>query len=161
MQYLTLTVSSKALNSKEQRTVLLYSTVKAAWHTSSKRQTGFRDTLSKFHNVFSPSLPGYDGKAGSSKAVLNMGPVLPTQRKGKLLQYSRKQQRLNLLEEQCVFKPPEDLGITVEYLNPLFLRKKPNGAFRLRTAFADVGRYTKLQPSLMPHVDSILRHIAQ
>jgi hypothetical protein len=32
---------------------------------------------------------------------------------------------------------------------------------RLLTAFADVGRYSKPQPSLLPDVDSTLRHIAQ
>ena len=39
--------------------------------------------------------------------------------------------------------------------------KKANGGFRLVTAFADVGRYSKPQPSLMPDVDSVLRRIAQ
>ena len=39
--------------------------------------------------------------------------------------------------------------------------KKPTGGHRLVTALADVGRYSKPQPSLMPNVDSILRHIAQ
>ena len=37
----------------------------------------------------------------------------------------------------------------------------PSGGSRLITAFADVGRYSKPQPSLMPDVDSTLRHIAQ
>ncbi|XP_060576734.1 uncharacterized protein LOC132734055 [Ruditapes philippinarum] len=35
------------------------------------------------------------------------------------------------------------------------------GGFRLVTAFADVGRYAKPQPSLMPDVDTILRTIGQ
>ena len=38
--------------------------------------------------------------------------------------------------------------------------KKPSGGHRLVTAFADVGRYSKPQPSLMPDVDSMLRTIA-
>ncbi|CAB4018232.1 Hypothetical predicted protein, partial [Paramuricea clavata] len=59
------------------------------------------------------------------------------------------------------FSPPENLGITVEYLNPSFLIKKPSGGHRLVTAFADVGRYSKPQPSLLPDVDSILRTIAK
>ena len=46
-------------------------------------------------------------------------------------------------------------------MNPSFLVEKPNGGFRLVTAFADVGRYAKPQPSLMPNVDGILRQIAQ
>jgi hypothetical protein len=94
-----------------------------------------------------------------------MGPVLQPQRKGRIPQnscnqLSELQEQFNLLEEQDVFKPPEDIRITVEYLNPSFLVKKPNGGHRLVTAFADVGRYAKPQPSSMPNVDSILRHIA-
>ena len=53
------------------------------------------------------------------------------------------------------------LGISVEYLNPSFLVKKASGGYRLVTAFSDVGRYSKPQPSLMPDVDSTLRLIAQ
>ena len=36
-----------------------------------------------------------------------------------------------------------------------------SGGFRLVTAFAEVGRYSKPQPSLMPDVDSTLRSIAR
>ena len=60
-----------------------------------------------------------------------------------------------------VFRRPEDIDISVEYLNPSFLVKKPSGGSSLVTAFANVGRYSKLQPSLMPDVDSTLCHIAQ
>lgn len=66
-----------------------------------------------------------------------------------------------MIEKHAVFKPPEDLGIAIEYLNPSFLERKSNGEFRLVTAFADVGRYAKPQPSLIPNVDSILCYIAQ
>lgn len=67
----------------------------------------------------------------------------------------------NKLENIGVFKRQEDLGISVKYINPSFLVKKPSSGFRLVTAFADVGRYSKPQPSLMPDVDSTLRQIAQ
>jgi hypothetical protein len=60
-----------------------------------------------------------------------------------------------------VFKRPEDVNVSVEYLNPSSLVKKSSGGFRLVIAFADVGRYSKPQPSLMSNVDSTLRHIAQ
>ena len=59
-----------------------------------------------------------------------------------------------------MFCRPEDLKVGVEYLNPSFLVKKRNGGFRLVTAFTDVGRYSKPQPSLMPDVDSTLLKIA-
>lgn len=64
--------------------------------------------------------------------------------------------------EACgVFTKPEIVKVNVEYVNPSFLVKKPSGGFRLVTAFADVGRYSKPQPSPMPDVDSTLRQIAQ
>ena len=44
------------------------------------------------------------------------------------------------LEAIGVFKPPEELGVVTEYLNPSFLVKKRSGGFRLVTAFTDVGR---------------------
>ena len=65
------------------------------------------------------------------------------------------------LENQGVFVRPESLHITAEYLNPSFLVKKTSGGFRLVTAFAEVGRYSKPQPSLMPDVDATLRSIAR
>ena len=49
----------------------------------------------------------------------------------------------------------------MQYLYPSFLIKKVNGGHCLLTAFADVGRYSKPQPSLMSDVDSTLRLIAQ
>ena len=51
--------------------------------------------------------------------------------------------------------------MAVENLNPSFLVKKPSGGHRLVTAFAEVGRYSKPQPSLMPDVDITLRTIAK
>jgi hypothetical protein len=56
-----------------------------------------------------------------------------------------------------VFRRPEDVGVNVEYVNPSFLIKKPSRDFRLVTAFAYVGRYSKPQPD----VDSTLRQIGQ
>ena len=90
----------------------------------------------------------------------------PPQCKGRLPLYSRSklvelQDKFDELERQRVFARPENLGITVEYLNPSFLVKKPAGGHRLVTAFADVARYRKPQPSLMPDVETTLRTITQ
>ena len=60
-----------------------------------------------------------------------------------------------------MFAKPEDLGVSVEYLNLSFLVKKPNGGNRLVTSFGEVGRYSKPQPSLMPNVDIVLRDISK
>ena len=116
-----------------------------------------RQLLQTYDRVFNPDISGYNGAAGPIQASVNIGPVQPPQRKGRVPQYSRNQ----LVELQAeVFRRPEDLGITVEYLNPSFLVKKPSGGHRLVTAFADVARYSKPQLSLMPDVDSALRTIA-
>ena len=126
----------------------------------------FQSVLTEYDSVFDPDIKGYNGAAGPFEAKVNMGPVEPPQRKGRLPQYARGklqelQDKFDNLESLGVFKRPEDVGISVEYLNPSFLVKKPNGGSRLVTAFADVGRYSKPQPSLMPNVDSTLRLIAQ
>ena len=71
------------------------------------------------------------------------------------------QAKFDLLEDLGVFKQPEDVDVVVEYLKLSFLVKKPNGGARLMTAFADVGRYSKPQPSLLPNVEFMLRLIAR
>ena len=81
-----------------------------------------------------------------------MNPAQPPPRKGPTPQYSRDkldepQQTFNYLERKGVFVKPEDVGVTVEYLNPSFLVKKSASGFRCVTYFADVGRYSKPQPS--------------
>ena len=80
-----------------------------------------------------------------------MVPVQPPKRnsRDKLVELLDK---FDELECKGVFCRPEDIGGSVEYLNPSFLVKKPSGGYRLVTAFADVGRYSKHQPSLMPDV---------
>lgn len=94
-----------------------------------------------------------------------MAPVQPPQRKGRVPQYSRDkliepQEKFDELEQCQVFQDPEDVGVIVEYISPSFLIKKPSGGFRLVAAFAEVGWYSKPQPSLMPEADCTLRTIA-
>lgn len=130
------------------------------------QKAAFRNLLIKFDDVFNPNFKGYNGAVGTLEAKVNIDPVQPPQRKGRVPQYSKNQldtlqQKFDELENIGVLKRPEDVGITVEYVTPSFLMKKPNGSFRLVTAFADVGRYSKPQPSLMSDIDSTLRQIAQ
>ena len=125
----------------------------------------FREALQTRDEVFNPAIVGYNGTACPVQASVNMGPVQPPQRKGHVPQYSRDklvelQQKFDELEQCQVFQRPENIGVTVEYLNPSFLVKKPSGGFRLVTAFTDIGCYSKPQPSLMPDIDSTLRTIA-
>ena len=104
-------------------------------------------------------IQGCNSAVGPFEAKVNMSPVEPPQRKSRLPQYARNK----LVDLQNKFDELEKLGVNVvvEYLNPSFLVKKSNGGYRLVTAFADAGRYSKPQPSLMHHVDSTLRQIAQ
>ena len=114
--------------------------------------------------MFDPNYRGYNENVAPFEAVVNMGPVEPPQRKGHLPQFARNQLvelQNNFDELESMFVRPEDVPITVEYLNPSFLVKKRDGGFRLVTAFTDIGRYSKPQPALMPDVDNILRKIAQ
>ena len=111
-------------------------------------RSAFKDLHQEFSSVFDPSFPGYNRASGPIKAVVNMGPVEPPQRKGKVPQYSNDklhelQAKCDKLEKLQVLRKPEDLGITPEYLNPLFLVKKPSGGFRLVTSFGEVAQYSK------------------
>ena len=120
----------------------------------------------KYDKVFDPTIPMYNGRSGNIVGNVNMGRVLPPQRKGRLPQYNNDkmislQNRMDELEAVGVFAKPEDVGVTVEYLNMSFLTAKPNGGDRLVTSFGEVGQYSKPQPSLMPNVNDTLRVIGQ
>ena len=126
----------------------------------------FNQTHQDFSHVFNPRSSVYNGAVGPFEGTVNMGPTQPPQRKGHLPLYGRDklvqlQDKFDELEEAGVFRRPEDVGISVEYVNPSFLVKKPGGGFRLVTAFADVGRYSKPQHSLIQDVDSTLHTIGQ
>ena len=75
----------------------------------------------------------YNSPAGPVQTSVNMGPLQPPQCKGHVPQYSCQ-----------VFRCPEDIRVTVEYLNPSFLVKKPSGGFCLVSPFTDVGHYSKV-----------------
>lgn len=126
----------------------------------------FLDLHAEFDDTFSPSISKYNGVSGDIKAVVNIGPTMPPQRKGRMPQYKRDlllelQNKCDELEDQGVLAKPEQVGVNVEYLNLSFLVRKPSGGSRLVTAFGEVGRYAKPQPSLMPNVDSVLRDIGK
>jgi len=121
----------------------------------------FRAVNVEFDDVFNPSISKYNGASGQIEAVVNIGPTLPLQRKGRLPQYNRAtleelQAKFDELEAAGVFAKPEQDNIHVEYLNTSFLVKKPNGGSRLVTSFGEVALYSKPQPSLMPNVDGVL-----
>ena len=93
--------------------------------------------LQTHYVVFNPAVVGYNGIADPVQASVNMGPVKPPQRKGRVPQYSRNklvelQQKFGELEQCRVFRRLEDIGVTVEYLNPSCLVKKTLRRFSSR-----------------------------
>lgn len=129
-------------------------------------KNSFVTLLDQYPDVFDANVGCYNGAYGPYQAVVNMGPVLPPQRKGRLPQYNSSrlhelQTKFDDLEQAQILIKPESADITVEYVNPSFLINKPNGGTRLVTAFGEVGQYSKPQPSLMPDVESTLRQISQ
>ena len=80
----------------------------------------------EFDDVFNPSISQYNGASGKIEAVVNIGPTLPPQRKGRLPQYNRNtleelQDKFDELEAAGVFAKPEQVNFHVEYLTPRFL----------------------------------------
>ena len=113
----------------------------------------------EFDDVFNPSISKYNGASGKIEAVVNIGPTLPPQRKGRLPQYNRDtlEELQDKLEAAGVFAKPEQVNV---HVNTLFLVMKPKGGSRLVTSFGEVAQYSKPQPSLMPNVDGVLREIS-
>ena len=125
----------------------------------------FRSMNQSYAEVFSEELGCYNGASGPFQHIINMGPSLPPQRRGRAPLYNRSnlellQDKFDELQRKGVFARPEDLNLAVQYVNPSFLVKKPKG-HRLVTVFSELGMYCKPQPSIMPNVDQILRQIAQ
>ena len=120
----------------------------------------------EFDDVFNPSISKYNGASGKIEAVVNIGPTLPPQRKGRLPQYNRNtleelQDKFDELEAAGVFAKTEQVNVHVEYLNTSFLVNKPNGGSRLVTSFGEVAQDSKPQPFLMPNVNSVQREIGK
>ena len=78
---------------------------------------------------------------------VTMGPVEHSQHKGHLPQYTQSQLqelqwKFDEFEIFGIFRCPEDIDITIEYLNLSFLIKEPSVGYRLVTAFANMGCYS-------------------
>ena len=86
--------------------------------------------LHKKHNsVFDPNCKDCNHSFGKFEAVVNIGTLLPPQRKEKLPHYSRDklnlvQEHFDRLEKLGVLAKSETVGVSIEYLNQSFLVKK-------------------------------------
>ena len=123
----------------------------------------FCDVHYQYDNVFNPDFPKYNGASGDIYAKVNMVESLSPQRKGRLPSYKlvELQQKFDQVEAHGVFAKPENVNITMEYLNLAFLVAKSSGGTHLVTSFGKVARYSKPSPSLMPNVDGVLCDIAR
>ena len=126
----------------------------------------FREVLHMYDEVFNPSISRYNGKAGVCYVEVNMGPHPPAQFKGKVPFYGRDnlvqlQEKFDALAAKGVFRRPQDIGITVENVNPSFLVKKRSSQdMRLVTDFGSIAPYCRPTPTVMPDVDTVLRQIS-
>ena len=126
----------------------------------------FSDIHKRYDAQFTSEFGAYNDHSGYIRTSLHMGPVEPPQCKGKLPFYNTSNmQQLQIeadkLEELGVLRKPEDMGITVKYVSPSFLKKKPDGGYRFVTAFNNLGQYTRILPTVTPTTDDILRKISQ
>ena len=104
---------------------------------STKQRREFMDISKRYSPVFSPQFTCYNEKSGTIRANINMGPVEPPPRKGKIPLYNHSNlQHLQLeadkLEELVVLAKPEDVGVDVKFVSPSFLVTKPTGGFRFQ-----------------------------
>ena len=126
----------------------------------------FHNINLEYDEVFSPTIGRYNGKSGPFQHVINMGPDLPPQQRGRNPKYSRSnsellQAKIDELLDKGVLARPEDVGVNVEYVSPSFLVKKSNGGHRLVTAFHDLSEHCRPTPAAMPTVGDVVGQVSQ
>ena len=93
---------------------------------STSEKMSFLQLTDEFADVFGSDLPGYSGSAGSFEVSVNMGPIQPPQRRGRLPQYNKDrlrtlQLKFDELKSAGVFAKLEAIRVPVKYVNPSFL----------------------------------------
>lgn len=131
---------------------------------SSDRQN-FISINKQFDQVFSPSIGCYNDHSGHIRASVNIGPVEPPSRKGKLPLYNhgnlqQLQSEADKLEQLGVLAKPEDVGVEVKFVSPSFLVKKPNDGFRFVTAFNNLCQYSRILPTANVSCNDVLRKLS-
>ena len=94
-------------------------------------RTKFHELHKHYEDTFNPNVSKYNDASGPIRGKVNMGPILPPQRKGRVPQYNKSklvelQLKCDELEKQGVLATPEQVNTSVEYLkcteNPIQLR---------------------------------------
>jgi hypothetical protein len=120
----------------------------------------------KYACVFDSKIGKYNDSLGKVRAYINIGSVEPPPHKARIPMYNRDnlellQDKMDELEDNGVLAKPEDIDIKIEHVSPSFLVKKPDGGYRLVTAFNNIGNYAKPTPSRITTPDDILQFLAQ
>ena len=126
----------------------------------------FESLHEKYKCVFNPNIGKYNDQSGRVRASINFGSVEPPPQKGRLPMYTREnmvelQDKMDELEDLGVLAKPEDVGVSVDYVSPSFLVRKPDGGSRLVTAFNGIASYAKPFPSRSTTCDDVFRFLAK
>ena len=118
-----------------------------------------------YDNQFKPNISLYNGYSGNIKAYIDMGPIPPPPMKPKMPLYNQSNMRAlqdeaDRLEALGVLAKPEDVGVQVRHASPSFLVKKPDGTFRMVTAFNQLSQYVRYPPSVSITCDDALRRLS-
>ena len=134
---------------------------------SDEEASSFAEILHRYDEVFNPSISTYNGRSGPCFVEVNMGPHPPTQRKGRIPPFYGRDnleelgQKFDKLIEKGVFRRPQEVGVTVENVNPSFLvKKKSSNDKRLVTDFSSIASFCRPTPTLMPDVEVTMRKMA-
>ena len=133
---------------------------------SKETLAGYKSTAETYDHVFNPEIETYNNKAGRCRAEVNVGPQEPPQHNGKVPFYGSSDmtelsEKIDELVRKGVLAKPQDLGVSVEIVNPSFLvRKKDSKDKRFVTDFGCIADYCRPTPTLMLDVDSALRKVA-
>ena len=129
----------------------------------------FAKTNMDYDSVFDPKILSYNDRYGVVRSHVQIGPVLPPPRKGRIPMYD--QSKLKILQEEAdkleklgVLAAPGDIGIEhVTHVSPSFLIKKPGGpetGYRFVTAFNELAQYTRILPTASKTCDEVIRKLA-
>ena len=130
-----------------------------------EEKSSFIDLHKAYDRIFREDISVYNGYSGNVKAYIDMGPVPPPPNKPKMPLYKQSDQQslqgeFDKLEKGGIVAKPEDIGVKVRHASPSFLVKKPDGSFRLVTAFNQLGQYVRYPPSSSITCDEVLRRLA-
>ena len=93
---------------------------------SSEWKVAFSELNASYEVVFENTIGRYNDKSGKVRARINFGTAKPPTRKLRIPNYGKNnldilQDKFDELENNGVFRRPEELGIVVEHASPSFL----------------------------------------